>query len=38
MTDAEHLTKGQLAEDNALVYLEQQGLTLVERNVRYPFG
>ncbi|ABO22098.1 YraN family protein [Shewanella loihica] len=38
MTSAEHLTKGQQAEDRALAYLEQQGLKLVERNVRYPFG
>ncbi|QYJ86393.1 YraN family protein [Shewanella mesophila] len=38
MTQPKHLTQGQQAEDNALAYLEQQGLKLVERNVRYPFG
>jgi len=29
---------GQTGENLALAYLQQQGLTLVERNVRYPFG
>ncbi len=38
MTQAPHLTQGQRGEDAALRYLEQQGLKLVERNVRYPFG
>ncbi|MCE9680232.1 YraN family protein [Shewanella sp. AS1] len=38
MSQAEHLNQGQRAEDKALDYLEQQGLELVERNVRYPFG
>ena len=32
------MTLGQLAESRAQHYLEQQGLTFVERNVRYPFG
>jgi len=32
------MTAGQAAEQRAQHYLEQQGLTLVERNVRYPFG
>ncbi len=32
------MTAGQEAERRAEHYLEQQGLTLVERNVRYPFG
>ncbi len=38
MIQAPHLTQGQRGEDAALGYLEQQGLKLVERNVRYPFG
>lgn len=38
MTQPEHLTQGQRAEELARVYLEQRGLKLVERNVRYPFG
>ncbi|EGM68488.1 YraN family protein [Shewanella sp. HN-41] len=32
------MTLGQQAETLAQRYLEQQGLTFVERNVRYPFG
>lgn len=32
------MTQGQRAEAQAQAYLEQQGLTFVERNVRYPFG
>lgn len=32
------MTPGQQAETLAQRYLEQQGLTFVERNVRYPFG
>ena len=32
------MTLGQQAESLAQGYLEQQGLTFVERNVRYPFG
>ncbi|MGL5048632.1 MAG: YraN family protein [Shewanella sp.] len=32
------MTLGQQAELQAQRYLEQQGLTFVERNVRYPFG
>ncbi|MCU8091913.1 YraN family protein [Shewanella sp. SM20] len=32
------MTLGQQAESHAQRYLEQQGLTFVERNVRYPFG
>ncbi|MGI2149821.1 YraN family protein [Shewanella baltica] len=32
------MTLGQQAEAHAQCYLEQQGLTFVERNVRYPFG
>lgn len=32
------MTPGQQAETLAQHYLEQQGLTFVERNVRYPFG
>lgn len=32
------MTLGQQAEILAQEYLEQQGLTFVERNVRYPFG
>jgi putative endonuclease len=32
------MTLGQEAETRAQHYLEQQGLTIVERNVRYPFG
>lgn len=30
--------KGQAAEKSARTFLEQQGLTFVEQNVRYPFG
>jgi putative endonuclease len=32
------MNRGQLAEKHARTYLEQQGLTFVEANVRYPFG
>ncbi|MCH1931412.1 YraN family protein [Shewanella sp. A25] len=32
------MTIGQQAETLAQHYLEQQGLSFVERNVRYPFG
>ncbi|QYJ78615.1 YraN family protein [Shewanella acanthi] len=32
------MTLGQQAETLAQHYLEQQGLSFVERNVRYPFG
>ncbi|MBT1445334.1 YraN family protein [Shewanella sp. JM162201] len=32
------MNTGQLAEDNALSYLCNQGLKLEARNVRYPFG
>lgn len=30
--------QGQIAEDKARQYLEQQGLSFVEQNVRYRFG
>lgn len=30
--------QGQLGENQARKYLEQQGLTFVDQNVRYPFG
>lgn len=32
------MNRGQLAEQRARTYLEQQGLTFVAANVRYPFG
>ncbi|MBB1360778.1 MULTISPECIES: YraN family protein [unclassified Shewanella] len=32
------MNSGQLAEQRARTYLEQQGLTFVDANVRYPFG
>lgn len=38
MTLPAHLSRGRSAEDAALAYLQAQGLTFVERNVRYPFG
>ncbi|GIU22005.1 YraN family protein [Shewanella colwelliana] len=38
MSQPAHLTQGAKAEDSALAYLQQQGLKLVDRNVRYPFG
>ncbi len=30
--------KGEAAEKSARIFLEQQGLTFVEQNVRFPFG
>ncbi|GGP68840.1 YraN family protein [Shewanella saliphila] len=32
------MNRGQLAEQRARTYLEQQGLTFIAANVRYPFG
>lgn len=32
------MNQGQLAEQQAKTYLQQQGLEWVESNVRYPFG
>lgn len=33
-----HLQKGRLAEDQALAYLQANGLSLQQRNYRSPFG
>lgn len=33
-----HLDKGRLAEQAACRYLNQQGLSTLARNIRYPFG
>ena len=40
MDDKHHIPRehGQLGESQARKYLEQQGLTFVEQNVRYKFG
>ena len=40
MDDKHHIPRehGQLGESQARKYLEQQGLTCVEQNVRYKFG
>ena len=38
MPDAEHLSTGQWAEDQAAGHLEQHGLRLIERNFRCRFG
>lgn len=35
---AEHLQKGREAEDRALLYLQQQGLRCLARNVRSRYG
>ncbi|AQS40466.1 TIGR00252 family protein [Shewanella psychrophila] len=40
MDDKHHIPRehGQLGENQARKYLEQQGLIFVEQNIRYPFG
>lgn len=36
--ETERQRQGNAAEDTALAHLQQQGLRLLERNARYPFG